>query len=125
MTINDAITMVDIKKPNLYDTATKIEWLSKLDGMVWLDVLSTHAGNPAEDFKGYTQDTDMETELLVKHPYDEDVYNYFLQAQIDSENGEMAKYNVSITLFNDAMKKFQDFWNRTHMPLHIRREFVI
>lgn len=125
MTINDAIAMVDVKKPNQYDTSMKIEWLSKLDGMVFLDVFCTHEGNPAKHFRGYTLDTDADTKLLVPHPYDEDIYNYFLQAQIDSENGEMAKYNVSITLFNDAMKRFQDFWNRTHMPIRKMREFVI
>lgn len=144
MTIEEAVQMVDRLKPNQYDHEQKVKWLSKLDGMIWQEVIMTHERVPhshhhhhhhmpwepkpepiappedAEEclkkFEGYAE-AFPDTELLVPFPYDEDVYNYFLQMQIDKENGEMQKYNQSSALFNNAYKLFCDWYNRTHLPL--------
>ena len=115
MTIKEAIDLVDKLKPNQYSENLKIKWLSKLDGQIYKEVFLTHEGNPVENFVGYDE-ASQETELLVSYPY-EDIYNYFLQAQIDKENGEIAKYNQSITQYNNAFLAFQNYYNRTHMPL--------
>ena len=123
MTIHEAVEMVDRLKPNQYDQEQKVKWLSKLDGMIFREVISTHADSPIEEFKGY-DNAFPDTEMLVPYPYDEDVYNYFLQMQIDKENGEMAKYNQSATLFNNAYKTFCDWYNRTHLPLAGGKRFV-
>lgn len=122
MTIDEAINTVDRLKPNQYEYETKVHWLSKLDGMIFKEVILTHEGCHAKRFIGY-DNAGPNTELLVKFPYDEDIYNYFMQAQIDKENGEMNKYNQSITLFNAAYKAFQDWYNRTYMPLPKRSAF--
>ena len=122
MTINEAISHVDAVKPNQYDYATKVGWLSKLDGMIFREVLLTHEGCDEESFPGY-DNAPPEKELLVPYPYDEDVYNYFLQAQIDKENGETAKYNQSITLYNNAYLIYFAWYNRTHCPLPARTRF--
>lgn len=113
MTINEAIEMVDRLKPNQYEHEQKVGWLSKLDGMIYEEIISTHEGNELESFEGY-KNASPDTELLVKYPYDEDVYNYFLQAQIDKENGEMSKFNQSITLYNNSYKIFSDAYTRKH-----------
>jgi hypothetical protein len=123
MTIEQAISLVDKLKPNQYLPVLKIKWLSKLDGQIFKEVFATHEDNPIIAFDGYTED-DKEKELLVPYPFDEDIYNYFLQAQIDKENGETAKYNQSITLYNNAFLAFQNYWNRTHMPIAISKRFV-
>lgn len=117
MTINEAIKLVDKLKPNQYDYEQKVKWLSKLDGMIFIETFMTHSCSPVLKFSGY-DNADPDTILLVPFPYDEDVYNYFLQAQIDKENGEMAKYNQSITLFNNSYKTFQSWYNIRHMPLN-------
>lgn len=122
MTIEQAVTMVDRMRPNQYDHETKVRWLSKLDGMVWLEVLCTHACNPVKVFRGY-DDALPDTPLLVPEPYADDVYNYYLQTQIDKENGEIAKYNQTMALFNSAYKTFADWYNRTHLPLPPRSQF--
>lgn len=122
MTIQDAVGLVDRLKPNQYEFNTKVKWLSKLDGMIFKEVIAAHEGNTIESFDGYDA-AEPETEMLVPYPYDEDVYNYFLQSQIDKENGEMAKYNQSATLYNNAYKSFCDYWNRTHLPLPARAQF--
>lgn len=116
MTIKEAIDLVDKLKPNQYSETLKIKWLSKLDGQIYKEVFLTHEDNEVASFNGY-DDANQDTVLLVPYPYDEDIYNYFLQAQIDKENGEMGKYNQNITLYNNAYRNFQNDYNRTHMPL--------
>lgn len=114
MTISDAITMVDALRPNQYPQDMKIRWLSRLDGMIWQEVICTHEGG-TETFDGYSS-ADLESkEMLVGSPYDEDVYNNYLQAMIDRENGEAGKYSQSITLFNAAFARWRNWYNREHM----------
>ena len=123
MTIAEAISIVDKLKPNQYAESFKIKWLSKLDGQIFKEVFQTHADSPIESFEGY-DNSSTDTELLVPYPFDEDIYNYFLQAQIDKENGETAKYNQSITLYNNAFLTFQNWYNRTHLPLPCKTRFI-
>ena len=123
MTIAEAISLVDKLKPNQYTEDMKKKWLSKLDGLVFKEVFQTHEDNPIESFEGY-EAAGMETELLIPYPYDEDIYNYFLQASMDKENGETAKYNQSITLYNNAFLTFQNFYNRTHKPISSGPRFI-
>ncbi len=120
MTIAEAITMADTLRPNQYTDDMKIGWLSKLDGMVHTQILARHLPAP-EDFSGYGADTDMTGELLVPYPFDEDVYNYFLQSQIDKENGEIPRYNQSVTLFNSALEQFGREYHRCHTPVSAGR----
>jgi len=122
MTIEEAIALTDRLKPNQYEHEQKVKWLSKLDGMIFREIIQTHDGNTIESFEGY-EDSDPDTELLVPYPYDEDVYNYFLQAQIDKENGEFGKFNQNITMYNNSYKIFQDYYNRTHLPLPAKSFF--
>lgn len=114
MTISDAITMVDALRPNQYSKGMKIRWLSRLDGMIWQEVIRTHEGG-AETFDGYSSEELESKEMLVAAPYDEDVYNNYLQAMIDRENGEAGKYSQSITLFNAAFVRWRNWYNREHM----------
>ena len=123
MTIAEAISLVDKLKPNQYTEVMKKSWLSKLDGLVFKEVFQTHEDNPVESFEGY-EEAGMETELLIPYPYDEDIYNYFLQASMDKENGETAKYNQSITLYNNAFLTFQNYYNRTHKPISSGTRFI-
>ena len=123
MTIAEAISLVDKLKPNQYTETMKKNWLSKLDGLVFKEVFQTHEENPIESFEGY-ETAGVDTELLIPYPYDEDIYNYFLQASIDKENGETAKYNQSITLYNNAFLTFQNWYNRTHQPISSGSRFV-
>ena len=128
MTIQEAIRLVDKLKPNQYDAQTKRSWLSKLDGMIWKELFLTHYGLTPEQvqagFPGYDE-ADMDTELLVPYPYCEDVYNYYLQSMVDRENMEIAKYNQSAAMYNNAYKSFVDYYNRTHRPIPHRSEFRI
>lgn len=55
-------------------------------------------------------------ELLVPDPYAEDIYINYLESRIDKENAEIAKYNVDISLFNQAYQAYADIYNRNNMP---------
>ena len=115
MTIIEIITDVDALKPNGLGQPYKVQWLSQLDARIKHDIIDTHEGGEDVSFSGYNAETPIGTELLVPHPYD-DVYRYWLEAQIDYVNGEYTKYNNSMSMFNEAYSAYERHYNRTHMP---------
>ena len=124
MTIEQAISNADKLNPNTYPMSMKIKWLSNLDGQVFKEVFQTHEGCNVESFAGYDDKTPMGTELLIPSPYDEEIYSYFLRKNIERENGETARYNKTVTLYNNAFLAFQNYYNRTHMPISKGKRFV-
>ena len=114
MTVIEAINQVDALKVNTYSQDNKIEWLSRVDGMIKRLIIDTHEDGEDFDFKEYTTD-DLNKELIAPHPYDE-LYLRWLEAQIDYTNAEYGKYNNSITTFNTAFENFSNYYNRQHMP---------
>ena len=115
MTIMDVIDRIDTLKPNGYLQRQKILWLSNLDLRIKEKIINAHEGSEEIVFTGYTETTPLDTTLLIQAPYDE-VYLYWLEAQIDYWNGEIAKYNNSIEMFNTAYTALENHYNRTHMP---------
>lgn len=116
MLIREAIDRIDSLKHNTFTQGEKVEWLSRLDGLVKAQVIDTHEGGEDVAFMPYTERDDMETKLLVPAPFD-NVYVLWLEAQIDYYNGEMARYNNSMTMFNTAYENYQRWYNRTHLPI--------
>lgn len=123
MTINEAITQIDSLKANTYTPADKIGWLSRVDSMIKKNIIDTHEGGEAIQFEGYSEETDPDKVLLAPEPYDE-LYLRYLEAQIDYTNGEYAKYNNSILMFNAAYKAYASFYNRDHMPKSSGNRFL-
>lgn len=115
MTIIEAINRIDTIKPNSYTQAEKVRWLSNLDGIIKRKIIDTHEGGEAIVFEGYTESTPLTTELLVPFPYD-DIYLKWLETWIDYYNGEYARYNNSVEMYNKAYSEFARHYNRTHMP---------
>ena len=125
MTIRQAIDALDASRCNSVDTPTKVRRLSTLDGIIHREVILTHEHEASQAvFSGYDAQTDPDTPLLIAAPYDAELYPTYLQMQLDRENGEFTKYNQSATLFNQALLAFQDWYNRTHKPLHSGTRFV-
>ena len=116
MTLIEAINRIDTLKPNTYTPETKVYWLSKLDGIIFNKIIKTHEGAETDEFKGYLDETPMDTKLIVPAPYD-DIYIKWLESQIDYANGEYDKFNNSIVAYNDAYAEFERHYNRTHMPI--------
>lgn len=115
MTISEAIAQVDSLKPNGYSQSDKVEWLSIADGMIKNNIIDTHEGGEDVIFSGYDESTSIDTELIVKAPYDE-LYLSWLSSKIDFFNGEYARYNNNITRFNDTLTAYKNYYTRTHMP---------
>ena len=115
MTIMEAIHRINTVKPNSYDQALKIKWLSTLDGIIKKEIIDTHEGGEDVAFTGYTEESNLLTNLLVPDPYD-DIYIRYLEMQIDYANGEYGKYNNSKVMYNETYSAFKKFYNRTHMP---------
>lgn len=115
MTIIEAINRLDKIKPNGYGQEDKIEWLSEIDGMVKQTVTDTHEGGEDISFTGYDATTPLDTVLLIPSPYDS-AYLDWLSAKIDFADGEYARYNNSMTRFNDTFLAFSRFYNRKNMP---------
>lgn len=115
MTIIEAINRIDKLKPNAVTQVEKVKWLSTLDGIIKREIIDTHEGAEAVIFGGYDENTDVQTELIVKAPYD-DLYIRWLDVQLDYVNGEYVRYNNGVQAYNDAYTAFERFYNRTHMP---------
>ena len=115
MTIIEVIQKTDELKPNSYTQSQKIEWLSKLDGMIKRSIIDTHEGGDEVTFTGYDDSTDPNKEMLVPAPFDE-MYLRWLEAQIDYTNGEYDKYNNSILMYQAAYDAYANYYNRNHMP---------
>lgn len=116
MTIFEAVSRIDGLKHNTYTQSEKVAWLSRLDSMVKRLIIDTHEGGENVTFEGYTDKTDIMTELLVPAPFDE-VYIRWLEAQIDYANGEYGKYNNSILMYQTAYDGYANWYNRNFMPI--------
>lgn len=118
MTIKDCIDIVDNIKPNQYTVRDKVMWLSFIDEIIINEVLKTHEGYDGryDNFEGYTEDK-LSVPLIVPSPYDR-LYTAYLKMKIDQENGEAARYNNSVVLFNSYMSEYRKYYNKTHMPLN-------
>ena len=116
MKIIEAINKVDELKFNTFSQEQKVGWLSRLDHMVKTLIIDTHEGGKDIPFAGYDSDTDPDsTELLIPTPFDE-VYLRWMEAQIDYHNGEINKYNISISMFNTEHEAFASWYHRNHKP---------
>lgn len=122
MTLIEAISQVNVAKPNGYTQSEKTRWLSILDGTVKAEIIDTHEGAEGIAFDGYDDNTDIQTELLIPYPFD-DIYVRWLEMQIDYTNGEYSKYNNSKTMFNEAYSAFENYYNRHHMPIGKKFKF--
>lgn len=116
MKIIEAINRIDALKHNTYTQSDKVRWLSLLDNMVKKHVIDTHEVDKEVEFNGYNDSTDINaTDLLVEAPYDE-MYLLWLESKIDYYNGEYARYNNSVEMFNTSYETYKKYYNRTHMP---------
>lgn len=113
MTIREAIDRANNLQFNTYTDAEKINWLSRLDERVALLVLDTGSA----DGQWYAKDVDTDTALLVPSPFDE-MYIYWLMAQMSFANGEIEKYNNAIALYNTEYEAYEKWYhrNRTIRP---------
>lgn len=115
MTINEAISRADRACHNTIPQPEKIYWLSELDGIIKLEIIDTHEGGEAVEYKGYTEDTPLDTVLIVPEPWS-GLYIKYLEMRIAYAHAEYDKYNNATLAYNNAYEAFAKWYNRTHMP---------
>lgn len=121
MKICDAVTEIGMLKPGQCTPDEIVHWLSECDGLVKTEILDRYETAPPA-FSGYDAGTSPDTELLVPPPYD-GLYRYWLEAKVDYRNGEIARYNSSITMYNAAYEAYAAYYGRTHMPKRVKRKY--
>lgn len=108
-TPNKIIEHVDNVKINVYRAEDKFQWLCDLDGMIKRTVMQE------EDSVHYSYPEDMDTQLLVPHPF-EGIYAQWLEAQIDLHNKDYPAYNNSVMVFETTFNKYRRAYIREHRP---------
>ena len=74
------------------------------------------------EFTPYTEQSDGSTALLIPPPYDE-VYQRYLEAQMDYANGEFERFNNSNAMYTAAYTAFVNYYNRTHLPIGTDKKY--
>lgn len=109
MKLKDCINLVDESKPNAFSNDAKTGWLNEVEGMVQTEI--RHVQPDSEDFVAYHYLEDMTKPLLVEPPHDK-LYPLYLTAMIDFANGEYAKYQNSMVMFNAAWDEYAKWYMR-------------
>lgn len=125
MTIQEAITRADEKRPNMVLMSEKVRALNEIDGLIHAEILMKHAHTAAEETPpAYDDATDPATDLLIPAPYDK-LYIDWLCCEIDDRNQEMDKYNNDRSMFENHYQLMADWVNRSRMPIGAVREVMI
>lgn len=111
--IREIIERVDGYKPNAFDNRVKLAWLSVLEGKIAADVM--HMSIDDIQVLNYRFPEDLETEPLVRFPHD-DIYELWLAARIDFENGEYNKYQNTMEMYNAAYGNFVHWFVSNYDP---------
>lgn len=113
MTVREVIAMVDDVKPNAFETATKVKWLDALEGTLASEVFLM--APPDVEQLRLSKDR-LDQELLIGPPYD-DIYELWLEAQIDKANGEYNKYQNTMQFYNARRGDFVTWFCQTWDPV--------
>ena len=115
MTINEVIRAADRLKHNTHNDEEKVAWLTRLDQMLVRTTINAHVREEDMELPHYDPDIDMDTELLADAPHDE-MYIYWLMAQMDLANADFNQYNADITIFNSLHDAYSADYTRHHIP---------
>lgn len=119
MTIREVLQTVNEIKSNQIPDVQKLAWLSECDQAIYREIIATHESNddfPIRELPRYDEQTPTDTRLIAIEPYSA-LYRYYLEAQIDLANKELAKYNNSSALYNAQLHNFAAWYNRTYTPV--------
>lgn len=111
--LKEIIQRVDSLKPNGFEPNVKLRWISQLDGKIAADIMLMDISE-LQQFN-YRYPEDLEAQPLARFPHD-DVYEYWLEAQIDAANGEYNRYQNSMALFNESYANFLRWFANKYEP---------
>ena len=108
MTLMKAVENFDSERVNNVSIERKITWLSQLDYKISSEILEPRG---EEKFNGYTETTPLSQDLKAPEEFGE-IYSLYMNMKLDYMNGEIARFNNSVLLFNRMYKEMNDFINR-------------
>ena len=114
MTAYQAITQADSQRPNAFSLNDKAEWLREIEARIKNEIFDTHEELCDVAMTDFTGDNTA-TEMLAPHPYDI-IYIYWLFTKIDFLNGENARFNSSVLMYNTAWINLANYVNRNYLP---------
>jgi hypothetical protein len=115
MTIREAIDQADALRPGTLPEAVRVQWLAQLDGTLRREVLALHEADAAAG-TGADVSTLDDTVLLAAEPYGA-LYLYWLAAQTDLAEGELARYANDMQLYNAALAAYAAAYKSKNRPL--------
>ena len=118
MSIQEVIAKINKLKPNTIDDEHKVEWLSKLDGLIYVEMIKNHRAsaltsilpNVKEEFTPYDENNTND-ELLVPYAFN-DLYLFWLEAQMNYWLDDIVNYNKAMTRFGELYASFGNWFNR-------------
>lgn len=108
-TPNKVIEYVNHIKANAFEEEEQFQWLCDLDGMVKRIVMQEEEG------VDYRYPEDMDTHLLIPHPF-EGVYALYLQAMISLHEKNYNDYNNAVLVFDTKFDEYKKAYIREHRP---------
>ena len=123
MTIIEAINRADASRPNGIEQSEKIRWLSRLDGIIKLEIIDTHEGGEGIVYTGYSEGTPLDTVLIVPEPWC-DLYIHYLESRIDYAYSDFDKYNNANMQFSEGYDAFAAWYHRTHSSKASRFKYL-
>lgn len=118
MTLRRVIDEVRDSGSCCFDDLKITEIVDRVERMAVNEIFMTHEEPPkgAAEYSGYDETTDIDTELLIKAPYD-GIYLLYLRMQEDLTAGDVSRYNNSAAVFYDAYCDFACCYNRKKAPV--------
>ena len=142
MKVAALIEQYNTERPNNIEDSMKMSWLRKLEMLIIEEVINTHEHDEADNSElglkvsgstlyitpggslaDHIASFNMDSTLLIPEEYD-DVYMYYLDQRIALDQNDTRRYNTAATAYNNAMLVYQQYYNRTHMPLKKRNHLI-
>lgn len=112
-TIREIIERARANRPNAFSDSEQLRWLAALEGKLALDVRLADISEMHN--YNYRFPDDLETVLAIPFPHD-DLYYYWLVAQIDKHNNEIPSYQNSMEIYNECLSNYINWFVSTYRP---------
>lgn len=111
ITLRQVIDRVDQIKPNAFTEEQKTQWINEVEGAIQSEVFLFQT----EDIVEYDWETCADHEMLVRPPYHQ-LYIDYLAAKIDFANDEIKRYENSMQMFNESLRRFKKWYILNYRP---------
>lgn len=110
MTAEYIIERVRSVKPNVYSDTQLLDWIDEVEADIY-GVLNAHSDSGGE-YGGLESITD---KLLLDKVY-QNIYIFYLYAQIDYANAEINLYNNDVSIYSQLLDEFAKKHRRENVP---------